>query len=132
MQKLNRPQLEYMELDAYEQRILTDGLVDVDETNVTFKDIGGLEKELEEVKVSLAKSLLRNQHNSLQIPPLLSLLLQPKLLLLNYFKRHYFYSTTTTTTTTTTTNTTAAAATNTTIHFFLPYSRYPINTQFFM
>jgi hypothetical protein len=54
VQKLNRPQLEYMELDAYEQRILTDGLVDVDETNVTFKDIGGLEKELEEVKVSLA------------------------------------------------------------------------------
>ena len=51
LQKLRRPELEYMEFDTYEQRILTDGLVDVDETNVTFKDIGGLEKELEEVKV---------------------------------------------------------------------------------
>eukprot|EP01035_Chromulina_nebulosa_P030082 gene30082-39944_t len=48
--KLKRPDLEYMEFDTHEQRILSEGLVDVDETNVTFKDIGGLEKELEEVK----------------------------------------------------------------------------------
>ena len=40
-----------MDFDSYELRVINEGIVDSDEANVTFKDIGGLEDELEEVKV---------------------------------------------------------------------------------
>lgn len=41
-----------MEFDSYELRIISEGLVSVDEVNVSFSDIGGLDEELEEVKVA--------------------------------------------------------------------------------
>ena len=69
VQKLKRPDLEYMEFDTHEQRILSEGLVDVDETNVTFKDIGGLEKELEEVKVFTTTTTLLLLLLLLLLPP---------------------------------------------------------------
>ena len=48
---LKRPEIELMDFDSYELRVINEGIVDSDEANVTFKDIGGLEDELEEVKV---------------------------------------------------------------------------------
>mmetsp|Transcript_3123 Transcript_3123/g.4320 ORF Transcript_3123/g.4320 Transcript_3123/m.4320 type:complete len:425 (-) Transcript_3123:109-1383(-) len=48
--RLKRPDLMLMDFDSYELRIMAEGVIDVDEANVTFKDIGGLDEELEEVK----------------------------------------------------------------------------------
>ena len=47
-EKLNRPELEKLELTAHEQRIAMDVLC-ADELGVAFSDIGGMENELEEV-----------------------------------------------------------------------------------
>ena len=46
--KLKRPELEKLELNAHEQRIALD-VLSADELGVTFADIGGMEAELEEV-----------------------------------------------------------------------------------
>ena len=49
-----------MDFDSYELRIMAEGVIDVDEANVSFKDIGGLDEELEEVKVTLSLLKLVN------------------------------------------------------------------------
>jgi SpoVK/Ycf46/Vps4 family AAA+-type ATPase len=46
--RLKRPEIEIMDFDAYELRLI-DSVVGEEELDVTFKDIGGLEDELEEV-----------------------------------------------------------------------------------
>lgn len=47
--RLNRPEIEFMDFDAYEARIMID-VLGPGELTVTFKDIGGLEAELQDVE----------------------------------------------------------------------------------
>lgn len=47
--RLNRPEIETMKFDKYEQRLMVD-VIGPDEIEVTFESIGGMDDELEEVK----------------------------------------------------------------------------------
>jgi len=47
--RLNRPEIETMDFDSYEMRLMVD-VLGPDELDVTFDDVGGLESQLEDVK----------------------------------------------------------------------------------
>ena len=47
--RLNRPEIEQMDFNKHEEKIMLD-VIGADEINVSFADIGGMDKELEEVK----------------------------------------------------------------------------------
>lgn len=47
--RLNRPEIESMSFDKYEQRLIID-VIGPEEIDVTFENIGGMDQELEEVK----------------------------------------------------------------------------------
>lgn len=47
--RLNRPEIETMDFDTYEMRLMVD-VLGPDELEVTFADVGGLESQLEDVK----------------------------------------------------------------------------------
>ena len=48
--RLRRLDLEKVTLNKYEQQIALDSVADIDEMNVTFADVGGMENEITDVK----------------------------------------------------------------------------------
>lgn len=63
--RLRRPEVETMSFDNYELRIM-DSVVGVDELDVTFDDIGGLEQELEDVHDNVVLPLRLWRANQLE------------------------------------------------------------------
>ena len=68
--RLNRPEIEVMEMNAYEARISTD-VFSPEEIDTTFENIGGLEDELADVKdnVVLPMQMWKLFKGSSDIPP---------------------------------------------------------------